>query len=90
MFTLLKFNNKIDLTQGDNYILNLIQESRKAKAEAANGNKCEQKAQECVKMLWRAFQFAFRVYTFAGGHDDRADNLTRELAHVIETIPSQN
>ncbi|PON50732.1 hypothetical protein PanWU01x14_221040 [Parasponia andersonii] len=26
------------------------------------------------KILWRAFQFAFRVYTFAGGHDDRADD----------------
>lgn len=36
-------------------------------------------------MLWRAFQFAFRVYTFAGGHDDRADRLTRELAREIET-----
>ncbi|KAK8612615.1 hypothetical protein V6N13_092726 [Hibiscus sabdariffa] len=41
----------------------------------------------CIKMLWRAFQFAFRVYTFAGGHDDRADRLTRELAQEIETDP---
>ncbi|KAJ9136200.1 hypothetical protein P3X46_033301 [Hevea brasiliensis] len=40
------------------------------------------------KMLWSAFQFAFRVYSFAGGHDDRADKLTRELAHVIDAIPS--
>ncbi|KAJ9168891.1 hypothetical protein P3X46_020370 [Hevea brasiliensis] len=40
-----------------------------------------------AKMLWRAFQFAFRVYSFAGGHDDRADKLTRELAHEIETDP---
>ncbi|KAF7803501.1 hypothetical protein G2W53_042612 [Senna tora] len=39
------------------------------------------------KMLWRAFQFAFRVYTFAGGHDDRADRLTRELAREIESKP---
>lgn len=38
-----------------------------------------------AKILWRAFQFAFRVYTFAGGHDDRADELTREVAHEIET-----
>ncbi|XP_041989399.1 uncharacterized protein At4g04980-like [Salvia splendens] len=37
------------------------------------------------KILWRAFQFAFRVYTFAGGHDDRADKLTREVAHEIES-----
>lgn len=39
------------------------------------------------KILWRAFQFAFRVYTFAGGQDDRADNLTRELAQEIQTHP---
>ncbi|KVH97004.1 hypothetical protein Ccrd_000900 [Cynara cardunculus var. scolymus] len=40
------------------------------------------------KILWRVFQFAFRVYTFAGGQDDRADNLTREIAHEIQTEPS--
>lgn len=40
-----------------------------------------------AKMLWRAFQFAFRVYSFAGGQDDRADMLTRELAREIETDP---
>ncbi|KAI3765059.1 hypothetical protein L2E82_15083 [Cichorium intybus] len=34
-----------------------------------------------------ALKFAFRVYTFAGGQDDRADNLTRELAQEIETDP---
>lgn len=37
------------------------------------------------KMLWRAFQLAFRVYNFAGGQDDRADRLTSELAREIET-----
>ncbi|CAJ2648690.1 unnamed protein product [Trifolium pratense] len=41
------------------------------------------------KLLWRAFQFAFRVYTFAGGHDERADKLTRELAQEIESEPNQ-
>ncbi|KAE9607198.1 hypothetical protein Lalb_Chr09g0327531 [Lupinus albus] len=40
---------------------------------------------EYGKLLWRVFQFAFRVYTFAGGHDDRADNLTRELAQEIQS-----
>ncbi|KAF2303385.1 hypothetical protein GH714_017721 [Hevea brasiliensis] len=50
-------------------------------ARTANPNKAN------AKMLWRAFQFAFRVYSFAGGHDDRADKLTRELAHEIETDP---
>lgn len=41
------------------------------------------------KMLWRAFQFAYRVYTFAGGHDDRADKLTRELGEEIKLIFSK-
>ncbi|XP_073030503.1 uncharacterized protein [Primulina eburnea] len=51
------------------------------------GNENEAKSKASAKMLWRAFQFAFRVYSFAGGHDDRADKLTRELAQEIETNP---
>ncbi|QCD84315.1 hypothetical protein DEO72_LG2g4667 [Vigna unguiculata] len=43
-----------------------------------------------ASLLWKAFQFAFRVYTFAGGLDDRADNLTRELAQEIESEPNPN
>ncbi|XP_075488989.1 uncharacterized protein LOC142527888 [Primulina tabacum] len=50
-------------------------------------NEKEAKRKGSVKMLWRAFQFAFRVYSFAGGHDDRADKLTKELAQEIETDP---
>lgn len=50
-------------------------------------NENEVKRKGSAKMLWRAFQFAFRVYSFAGGHDDRADKLTRELAQEIETDP---
>ncbi|KAG6466958.1 hypothetical protein ZIOFF_075225 [Zingiber officinale] len=42
------------------------------------------KSKTRLKMLWRAFQLAFRVYNFAGGQDDRADKLTRELAREIE------
>ncbi|KFK43399.1 hypothetical protein AALP_AA1G121000 [Arabis alpina] len=39
-----------------------------------------------AKTLWRAFQFAHKVYHFAGGHDDRADKLTKELADEINLI----
>ncbi|KAL5841699.1 hypothetical protein ACOSQ3_012302 [Xanthoceras sorbifolium] len=63
----------------------VLKEKREAKAAEVNGTKKEKQAAEYVKMLWRAFQFAFRVYNFAGGQDDRADKLTRELAHEIET-----
>ncbi|KAK7362891.1 hypothetical protein VNO77_05016 [Canavalia gladiata] len=47
--------------------------------------KSDRPKKEGVALLWRAFQFAFRIYTFAGGHDDRADNLTKELAQEIES-----
>ncbi|KAI4312136.1 hypothetical protein MLD38_036982 [Melastoma candidum] len=36
------------------------------------------------ELLWRAVQFAFRVYSFAGGFDDHADKLVKELAREIE------
>ncbi|TXG47344.1 hypothetical protein EZV62_026638 [Acer yangbiense] len=65
-----------------------LKERREAKAAEVNGTTNEKRAAEYVKMLWRAFQFAFRVYTFAGGQDERADKLTTELAHEIDT--SQN
>ncbi|KAF8409313.1 hypothetical protein HHK36_005387 [Tetracentron sinense] len=64
-----------------------LKERREAK-EAANGetgSKTNGQSKACVKMLWKAFQLAFRVYSFAGGQDDRADRLTRELAQEIET-----
>ncbi|XWS12694.1 hypothetical protein CRYUN_Cryun37aG0112400 [Craigia yunnanensis] len=66
-----------------------MKERREVKLAENEGSKTKAEAQKkgCAKMLWRAFQFAFRVYTFAGGHDDRADKLTRELAHEIETDP---
>lgn len=66
-----------------------LKERREAKLTANEKSKTKGEAPKkvCSKMLWRAFQFAFRVYTFAGGHDDRADKLTRELAHEIETDP---
>ncbi|CAN1810750.1 Uncharacterized protein At4g04980 [Linum perenne] len=47
-------------------------------------NNGAQPSKTCCKTMWRTFQFAFRVYTFAGGHDDRADRLTRELGQQIE------
>lgn len=57
------------------------------KESKEHGSKPEGKKNGSGKMLWRAFQFAYRVYTFAGGQDDRADKLTRELAQEIETEP---
>ncbi|KAL2495090.1 hypothetical protein Fot_38847 [Forsythia ovata] len=66
-----------------------LKEKRNASAKENQESKPEGRKKGSAKMLWKAFQFAFRVYTFAGGHDDRADKLTRELAHEIETNPNQ-
>ncbi|KAF9683541.1 hypothetical protein SADUNF_Sadunf04G0024500 [Salix dunnii] len=65
-----------------------LKERRQGKASetALTGTKTEPRMAG-AKMLWRAFQFAFRVYSFAGGQDDRAEMLTRELAREIETDP---
>lgn len=68
-----------------------LKERRDAKsaANAETGPKAEDSSKAHIKMLWRAFQLAFRVYSFAGGQDDRADTLTRELANEIEADPQQ-
>ncbi|KAK7252178.1 hypothetical protein RIF29_35952 [Crotalaria pallida] len=58
------------------------------KEKRSEGGKGDGVKKEYAKLLWRAFQFAFRVYTFAGGHDDRADILTRELAQEIQSDPN--
>ncbi|KAL0001890.1 hypothetical protein SO802_015671 [Lithocarpus litseifolius] len=58
-------------------------------AKAENISKTEDQAKAHLKMLWRVFQLAFRVYSFAGGQDDRADMLTQELAKEIEADPQQ-
>ncbi|KAL3522231.1 hypothetical protein ACH5RR_015065 [Cinchona calisaya] len=67
-----------------------LKERRDAKAmdNAEKGPKTESQKKGSAKILWKAFQFAYRIYTFAGGHDDRADQLTRDLATEIQTDPN--
>ncbi|XP_034697654.1 uncharacterized protein At4g04980-like isoform X4 [Vitis riparia] len=66
-----------------------LQERREMKAvenKKTPGSKTERPTKDCTtKLLWKTFHFAFRVYTFAGGQDDRAEQLTRELALQIES-----
>ncbi|CAH2038310.1 unnamed protein product [Thlaspi arvense] len=57
-----------------------------AESRDAKPSMTKNKAAGSAKSLWRAFQFAYKVYTFAGGHDDRADQLTRELGDEIKRI----
>ncbi|KAH0935492.1 hypothetical protein HID58_012609 [Brassica napus] len=67
-----------------------LKEKREAKiaSESRGGKQCriKNKTVGWAKTLWRAFQFAFGVYTFAGGQGDRADKITRELGNEIELI----
>ncbi|PHT35897.1 hypothetical protein CQW23_23597 [Capsicum baccatum] len=69
----------------------VLKESREAKTRenGRGGSKNDGRKKGSHKLLWKAFQFAFRVYSFAGGQDDRADKLTRELAQEIQTDPNQ-
>ncbi|XP_061962738.1 uncharacterized protein At4g04980-like isoform X3 [Populus nigra] len=63
-----------------------LKERRESKTAVENQEtmaKPDQKTKESVKMLWRVFQLAFRVYSFAGGQDDRAETLAKELADEI-------
>ncbi|KAM6550272.1 hypothetical protein CsatB_000080 [Cannabis sativa] len=62
-----------------------LKERREAYNKVGEENKkTKERMKSNSKMLWRAFEFAFRVYTFAGGHDDRANKLTTELAQQID------
>ncbi|GKC14158.1 formin-like protein 5 isoform X1 [Tanacetum coccineum] len=61
-----------------------LKEKRLSSASKKNSKKASS-----GKVLWKAFQFAFRVYSFAGGHDERAENLTKELAQHIQAETGQ-
>ncbi|KAG5246921.1 NDR1/HIN1 protein [Salix suchowensis] len=82
------FNKELMVDVSSSCMELALKERRQGKAAetALTGAKTEPRMAG-AKMLWRAFQFAFRVYSFAGGQDDRADMLTRELAREIETDP---
>ncbi|KAJ0443531.1 putative protein CHUP1 [Helianthus annuus] len=86
-FTILVRIKELMVEVSSNCMELALKETREptAKEYQDNGLKCHSKKSGSGKTLWKAFQFAFRVYTFAGGQDDRADFLTRELAQEIQT-----
>lgn len=60
----------------------------KAGSKKTAGSKVKNPTQQycsTTKLLWRTFHFAFRVYTFAGGQDDHAEELTGRLAHEMDS-----
>ncbi|RID48716.1 hypothetical protein BRARA_I05205, partial [Brassica rapa] len=60
--------------------------SHTADSRKAKSSMIKNKTVGFAKTLWKAFHFAYKVYIFAGGHDDRADKLTRELGSEIELV----
>ncbi|CAH1448432.1 unnamed protein product [Lactuca virosa] len=58
--------------------------SKKNEKKETSSSKKNGKKTDSGKILWKAFQFAFRVYSFAGGQDERAENLTKEIAQQIQ------
>ncbi|GKV45865.1 hypothetical protein SLEP1_g52897 [Rubroshorea leprosula] len=90
MAELLEFHQRVESIL--EHLEDETQERKEAKAEQTEGANIKSEAQKkgCIKHLWRTFQFAFRVYTFAGGIDERAEKLTRELAREIENDPHHN
>ncbi|XVF87530.1 hypothetical protein PTKIN_Ptkin18bG0127600 [Pterospermum kingtungense] len=76
----------VDVSSDCMELLLKVKREEKLAVNGRSKTKGEAAKEGTSKLLWRAFQFAFRVYTFAGGHDDRAERLSRELAHEIETM----
>lgn len=85
IFTKIK-ESMVDLSSG---FMELALKERKEVKEQSDNSMWSKAGKQmvCAKVLWKAFQFAFKVYSFAGGQDERADRLTRELAKEIETDP---
>ncbi|GAQ86624.1 hypothetical protein KFL_003000170 [Klebsormidium nitens] len=46
------------------------------------------KVRQQVHTIWAAFQFAFRVYNFAGGQDEKGEQLAEAMAEEIEAYPA--
>jgi len=69
------------------------QESKTTKAEPCrrvgdmNAENDGNRLRRCLQTLWRTFQLSFRVYNFAGGHDENAEELTCALAREMQTYP---
>ena len=71
--------------------LSCYQESQRSKASVEEENVCAKdmsKLRVNFQMLYKAFQLAFRVHNFAGGHDEKAEKLSMDIALEMETYPS--
>lgn len=70
-----------------------LKESHRTKTSVTIGEaypctKDMNKQRASFQMLYKAFQLAYRVHNFAGGHDERAEQLCSEVAMEMEAYPS--
>ncbi|XWS35155.1 hypothetical protein CRYUN_Cryun21dG0101600 [Craigia yunnanensis] len=64
-------------------------ETKGAMVDKNNGCKTDvQTKGNSIKLLWKSFQLAFRVYSFAGGNDDRAENWRGKAPKCSRRRPS--
>ena len=45
------------------------------------------RARASLALMWQAFQLAFKVYQFAGGQDEAAEELCMAVATEMEMYP---
>lgn len=86
---------KAAAVQLSSFLLELaVQESRKVRSTVGldgNGRVAQadiSRVRASLHMLWRCFQFAFRVYSFAGGQDEAAEELSLAVAKEMEAYPA--
>lgn len=70
-----------------------LKESQRTKGSITIGDeylstKDMNKLRGSFQMLWKVFQLAFRAHNFAGGHDEKAEQLCCNLAKEMDTYPS--
>ena len=77
------------------WLENSVRCSRKMKGQCSAGWPTEVSQQEkaagvkAVKQLWGAWQYYYKTYRFAGGHDSTAEQAAMQAAEEIESYPQE-
>ncbi len=77
------------------WLENSVRCSRKMKGQCSAGWPREVSRQEkaagvkAVKQLWGAWQYYYKTYRFAGGHDSTAEQAAMQAAEEIESYPQE-
>ena len=77
------------------WLENSVRCSRKMKGQCSAGWPTEVSQQEkaagvkAVKQLWGTWQYYYKTYRFAGGHDSTAEQAAMQAAEEIESYPQE-